>query len=85
MPFELKRHVLTLMLFVLQGALDLFAKPVFGALLIWGHRGIDPARLGLHIHDYDEKDVAVHERKNGHSNGVTNGSAAAATNGEQTV
>ncbi|KAM0718113.1 hypothetical protein Q7P37_006445 [Cladosporium fusiforme] len=39
------------------GALDVFAKPIFGALLIWGHRGIDPARLGLHIHDYDEKDI----------------------------
>jgi len=31
---------------VFYGILDLFAKPVFGALLIWGHRGIDPARLG---------------------------------------
>ena len=36
------------------GILDLLAKPVFGALLIWGHRNIDPARLGLHIRDYDE-------------------------------
>ena len=31
---------------VFYGVLDLFAKPVFGALLIWGHRGIDPGRLG---------------------------------------
>lgn len=31
---------------VFYGILDLMAKPVFGALLIWGHRGIDPARLG---------------------------------------
>ena len=31
---------------VFYGILDLFAKPVFGALLLWGHRGIDPGRLG---------------------------------------
>lgn len=31
---------------VFYGILDLMAKPVFGALLIWGHRGIDPNRLG---------------------------------------
>nr|OQO32307.1 hypothetical protein B0A51_00366 [Rachicladosporium sp. CCFEE 5018] len=42
---------------VFYGILDVMAKPVFGALLIWGHRNIDPAALGLHIHDYDEKDA----------------------------
>jgi len=47
---------------VFYGILDLIAKPVFGALLIWGHRGIDPARLGLYIHDYDEKDPAVKDK-----------------------
>jgi bacteriorhodopsin len=31
---------------VFYGVLDIMAKPVFGALLIWGHRGIEPARLG---------------------------------------
>jgi len=31
---------------VFYGILDILAKPVFGALLIWGHRGIEPARLG---------------------------------------
>ena len=31
---------------VFYGILDLMAKPVFGALLLWGHRGIDPGRLG---------------------------------------
>jgi bacteriorhodopsin len=36
---------------VFYGILDLLAKPVFGALLIWGHRGIDSARLGLHVRD----------------------------------
>lgn len=31
---------------IFYGILDLLAKPVFGALLIWGHRNIDPGRLG---------------------------------------
>ncbi len=31
---------------VFYGLLDLMAKPVFGALLLWGHRSIDPNRLG---------------------------------------
>lgn len=39
---------------VFYGVLDLMAKPVFGALLLWGHRNIDPARLGMHIRDYHE-------------------------------
>lgn len=43
--------------------LDVLAKPVFGALLVWGHRGIDPARMGLYIHDYDEKDAIHNGRK----------------------
>ncbi|KAK4983077.1 hypothetical protein LTR50_007429 [Elasticomyces elasticus] len=45
---------------VFYGILDFIAKPCFGALLIWGHRNIDPARLGLHIHDYTEKDDQIH-------------------------
>jgi len=39
---------------VFYGILDILAKPIFGALLIWGHRNIDPATLGLHIRDYDQ-------------------------------
>lgn len=39
---------------VFYGVLDILAKPVFGALLIFGHRNIDPAQLGLHIRDYDD-------------------------------
>ena len=39
---------------VFYGILDILAKPVFGTLLLWGHRNIDPARLGLHIRDYDD-------------------------------
>ncbi|PSK34921.1 Opsin-1 [Elsinoe australis] len=71
------------------GVLDFLAKPVFGALLIWGHRNIDPARLGLHIHDYSEKDAFIKNPKEEHgpnvhpnnTNGVTNGT----TTNNQTV
>ena len=31
---------------VFYGILDIMAKPVFGALLLWGHKDIEPARLG---------------------------------------
>ncbi|KAI1071398.1 hypothetical protein NW752_001532 [Fusarium irregulare] len=40
---------------IFYGILDLIAKPVFGALLLFGHRNIDPARLGLRIRDVDER------------------------------
>lgn len=32
---------------IFYGVLDFLTRPVFGALLIWGHRNIDIARLGL--------------------------------------
>ena len=44
---------------VFYGILDLLAKPVFGALLIWGHRDIDPSRLGLVFKEYTADDRAV--------------------------
>lgn len=44
---------------IFYGILDLLAKPVFGALLLWGHRNIDPARLGLKLRDYTGDDMAV--------------------------
>ena len=47
------------------GVLDVLAKPVFGALLLWGHRGIDPKRLGILIRDWDDPIVAHHGEKNG--------------------
>ncbi|KAF2820030.1 family A G protein-coupled receptor-like protein [Ophiobolus disseminans] len=47
---------------VFYGVLDFLAKPIFGALLIWGHRDIDPARLGLVIKDYDG-DALIHEKR----------------------
>lgn len=80
---------------VFYGVLDILAKPVFGALLLWGHRDIDPARLGLHIRDYANDPAVTSSTKghdesfahatNGHSNGVTNGTDGAThTNGEAT-
>jgi bacteriorhodopsin len=47
---------------VFYGVLDFLAKPVFGALLIWGHKDIDLARLGLNIRDYDG-DALLHDDK----------------------
>lgn len=72
---------------VFYGILDLLAKPVFGALLIWGHRNIDPARLGLVIHDYANDDAVraggKHEKRpaDGPSNGLTNDHTNGNTNG----
>ncbi|MCJ1259629.1 ion channel activity [Lignoscripta atroalba] len=64
---------------VFYGILDVLAKPVFGALLLWGHRNIHPQDLGLHIRDYDEVPTrtGVHEKNGvtshtGVNNGVTN-------------
>jgi len=45
---------------VFYGVLDVLAKPLFGALLIFGHRNIDPALLGMHIRDYE--DPIPHEK-----------------------
>lgn len=36
---------------VFYGVLDVLAKPVFGAILLWGHRSIDLSRLGLNRGD----------------------------------
>jgi bacteriorhodopsin len=38
---------------IFYGLLDIISKPVFGGLLLWGHRNIDPASLGLSVHDYE--------------------------------
>jgi bacteriorhodopsin len=65
---------------IFYGILDVLAKPVFGAILIFGHKNIDPARLGLRIRDYDE-DPAV----TGSSVGHNEKHAPGATNGQETV
>ncbi|KAI9720718.1 MAG: ion channel activity [Chrysothrix sp. TS-e1954] len=54
---------------VFYGILDIMAKPVFGALLLWGHRGIDPARLGLHIRDYADASAVSEKPTIGNTNG----------------
>jgi bacteriorhodopsin len=48
---------------VFYGVLDLLAKPVFGALLLWGHRNIDLSRLGLNIRDPAETGVPGGEKR----------------------
>ncbi|UPX13993.1 uncharacterized protein EKO05_0004486 [Ascochyta rabiei] len=47
---------------IFYSILDFLAKPVFGALLIWGHRNIDPASIGMAIKDYDG-DAIVREKR----------------------
>ena len=67
---------------VFYGILDLLAKPVFGAMLIFGHRNIDPARLGLYIHDYDEKDgIHSHSKKTVVDPNHTSNNHSVSTNG----
>ncbi|KAI4254772.1 MAG: hypothetical protein L6R42_007048, partial [Xanthoria sp. 1 TBL-2021] len=63
---------------VFYGILDIMAKPVFGALLLWGHRNIDPARLGLHVRDYADDPATTggthgaHHGEKGNSDGIAN-------------
>ncbi|KAF2235348.1 family A G protein-coupled receptor-like protein [Viridothelium virens] len=68
---------------VFYGILDFVAKPIFGAALLWGHRNIEPARLGLRIREYDE-DPAVLGGTVGHREKATNGATNGVTNGETT-
>ena len=73
---------------VFYGVLDVLAKVGFGALLLWGHRDIDPARLGLKFRSYDEeitgghhsKLLGGHSEKDGHGNGIT-GTGVSTDNG----
>ena len=64
---------------IFYGVLDILAKPVFGGLLIWGHRNIDPAVLGLRIRDYDDPNPneksGLNSAAAANSNGVTHGPA----------
>jgi bacteriorhodopsin len=68
---------------VFYGVLDIMAKPVFGALLLWGHRNIDPATLGLHIRDYDDPVYAAGE-KSGHGRAAAAADGGAANTGTTT-
>ena len=65
---------------VFYGVLDFLAKPIFGALLIWGHKDIDLARLGLAIKDYDGDALLREKQQHGSvapSDGHTNGHGTA--------
>ena len=49
---------------IFYGILDLLAKPVFSAALIYGHWNIDPARLGLRISEVtDQSALSSAERE----------------------
>ena len=60
---------------VFYGILDICAKPVFGALLLWGHRNIDPARLGLHIRDYTHDSAVEKAAKESNNGGSSDNNA----------
>ncbi|KJZ75184.1 hypothetical protein HIM_05378 [Hirsutella minnesotensis 3608] len=65
---------------VFYGVLDILAKPVFGAILLFGHRNIAPARLGLHIRDYDVLPAnGVNKTDNHQGTAATTGTATEAT------
>ena len=69
---------------VFYGILDILAKPVFGALLIWGHRNIDITRLGLNIREPGSNGPSGtmrSEKSNGagHTNGAATNDTAPTT------
>ncbi|KPI38877.1 uncharacterized protein AB675_5839 [Cyphellophora attinorum] len=75
---------------VFYGVLDILAKPGFGALLIWGHRNIDLARLGLHFKDPEDhaNSIGNEKHRNGadsRSHGVTSGTDATTTTNTTTT
>lgn len=64
---------------VFYGVLDVLAKPVFGFLLILGHRTINPIDLGLHIRDYDEVGVGGRTTHHHNKEGISTGPAVTTT------
>jgi len=67
---------------IFYGILDLFTKAVFGFVLVFGHRNIDPAELGFNFRDLT---VGAGEKTNGHHNGVHNGVNNGVNNGTTAV
>jgi len=57
---------------VFYGILDILAKPVFGTILLIGHRNIDPAILGINIRDY-QTPPTVRGEKSGYNTNTTGG------------
>jgi bacteriorhodopsin len=74
---------------IFYGILDVLAKPVFGVLLLMGHRNIDPATLGLRIHDYETSPQRYGLEKGTHAapgvGGVTDPSNTAAPHNGHTA
>jgi bacteriorhodopsin len=66
---------------IFYGVLDIIAKPIFGFMLLAGHRNIDPSALGLHIREpgmgKSNGPDMQHSGQHGHLAG--NGSQPAAT------
>lgn len=73
---------------VFYGVLDLLAKPVFTGILLFGHRNIDPAALGLHIREAGQSPSTIkkehHTGDHGHL-GEYNGNTNVATGNHQPV
>ena len=55
---------------IFYGILDIIAKPVFGFMLLFGHRNITPAELGMNIRAHDEP-LTTREKHNGTHNGTS--------------
>ena len=53
---------------IFYGILDVIAKPVFGFLLLWGHRNITPQELGLTVIDRED---GLHEKRGANGNSTT--------------
>jgi bacteriorhodopsin len=74
---------------IFYGVLDVLAKPVFSFLLLWGHRRVDIARLGLHVRGASETTTGegIHHEK-GHNdvgNGTGTGVHTGTTNAPATT
>ncbi|KAK0628384.1 FDD123 protein [Bombardia bombarda] len=58
---------------IFYGVLDIVSKVGFGAVLLWGHRGIDPADLGLHVREpggFKGKGVMTEQHQHGDHHGM---------------
>lgn len=67
---------------IFYGVLDVLAKPIWGALLIWGHRNIMPSQLGLRIRDpVETRDKNPHAGSNVHPDGPAGPTHGTATSG----
>lgn len=54
---------------IFYGILDIIAKPLFGILLLLGHRTIEPEAIGMHIRDFDHPVNGRYTEK--HHNGTS--------------